>query len=44
MQSIYVFLDVTKVADFRWKNPDFSKTEGVFHVIHTFIWAALSKV
>ena len=29
MQSIYVFIDITKVADFRLKNADVSRTQGV---------------
>ena len=29
MQSRSVFLDITKVADLPWKNPDVSKTQGV---------------
>ena len=36
MQSIYVFLDMKEVADFRWKNADVSKTQGVCRVIYTF--------
>ena len=36
MQSTSVFLDITKVADFRWKNADVSITQGVFHVIYIF--------
>ena len=37
MQSISVFLDKTKVADFPWKNVDVSRTRGVFHVIYIFL-------
>ena len=29
MQSISVFLDITKFADFQWKNADVSRTQGV---------------
>ena len=29
MQSISVFLDITKYADFRRKNADVSRTQGV---------------
>ena len=36
MQSISVFLDIAKFADFRRKNADVSRTQGVCHVIHTF--------
>ena len=28
MQSIFVFLDITKVADFRCKNADISRIDG----------------
>ena len=31
-----VFLDITKVADFQWKNADVSRTQGVCHVIYIF--------
>ena len=33
MQSIFVFLDMKKVADPWWGNPDASQTKGVCHVI-----------
>ena len=33
MQSISVYLGVTKVADFRWKMADASRTQGVSCVI-----------
>ena len=33
MQSISVFLDKTKSADFRFKNANVSRNERVFHVI-----------
>ena len=35
MQSISVFLDITKVTDFRWKNADVSRMRAVCHVIYT---------
>ena len=38
MQSISVVLDIAKVADFRWKNADVSRTDGVCHVIFMFFW------
>ena len=44
MQSISVFLDITKVADFRWKNADDSRTQGVCHVIYIFFGSSLGKV
>ena len=36
MQSVPLFPDITKIADFRWKDADFSKTKGVCHVIYAF--------
>ena len=36
MQSISVFLDTAKSADFRCKNDDVSRTQGVCHVIYIF--------
>ena len=44
MQSMFVFLDITKFADFRGKNADVSRTQGVCHVIHMFFGSYLSKV
>ena len=32
MQSISVFLDITKVIDYRWNTANVSKTEEVCHV------------
>ena len=37
MQSISLFLDIVKFADFQSKNVDDSKTQGVCHVIHVFL-------
>ena len=34
MQSIPVLLDITKFADFQWKNTDVSITQAVYHVIY----------
>ena len=34
MQSVSVFLSITKVAIFRWKNADVSRTQGKCHVIY----------
>ena len=39
MQSISVFIDITKVADFQWKNAD-----EVCHVIYIFFGFFSSKV
>ena len=44
MQSISVFLDITKVADFRSKNADLSRTQGVCHVIYILFGSSLDKV
>ena len=44
MQSISVFLDIIKVADFGWKNADTSRTQGVRHVISIFLGCSLSMV
>ena len=37
MESISVFLDIAKVADFRWWNADVSRTQVVCHVIYIFL-------
>ena len=39
-----VFLDISKFADFRLKNADVSRTQGVCHVIHIFFESSLGKV
>ena len=39
-----VFLDITKVADSRWKNADGSRTQGACHVIYIFFGSSLGKV
>ena len=44
MQSISVFLDITEVVDFSWKNADVSRTQGVCHMIHIFFGSSLGKV
>ena len=44
MQSVSVFLDVAKVADFQWKSADVNRTQGVCHVIHTFFGSSLGKL
>ena len=43
MKSISVFLDIAKFANFRWKNADVSKTQGVYHVIIIFFGSYLGK-
>ena len=43
--AIYIcILDITKFADFRWKNSDVSKTQRVCHGIHIFFESSLGKV
>ena len=44
MQSISVFLDITKVADFQGKNADVSRTQGVNYVIYVFWGSFADKV
>ena len=39
-----VFLDITKSADFRWKNADVSRSRDVYQVIHKFFGSSLGKV
>ena len=44
MQSISVFLNISKFADFWWKNADISRNQGVCHMIHIFFESPLAKV
>ena len=44
MPSISVFLDKAKFSDFRWKNADINRTQGVRHVIYIFFGSSLSKL
>ena len=44
MESIYVFLDIAKLADFLWKNDAVGRTQGVWHVVHIFFRSSLCKV
>ena len=44
MQSISVFLDIAKFADFRLKNADVSRSQGASHVIHIIFASFLGKV
>ena len=44
MQSIPVFLEIGKFVDFRWKNADVSRTQGLCHVIHIVFGSSLGKV
>ena len=43
MQSISVFLDIIKIADFRRKNSDVSRNQGVCHVIPMFFRTSLDN-
>ena len=38
MHYISVFPDITKAADFWWKNAAFSRTHEVCHVVYIFVW------
>ena len=44
MESISVFLDKTKFADFGRKDADVSRNQGVCPVIHIFFGSSLGKV
>ena len=44
MQSISAFLDITKFSDFRLKNADVSRIQGVCHVTLIFFGSSLGKV
>ena len=44
MESLSVFLDVTKLADFRRKNADVGKNQGVCHVIYIIFASSSGKV
>ena len=44
MQSLSVFLDIAKFADFQLQNADFPGIQGVSLVIHIFFRSSLCKV
>ena len=44
MQSISVFLDIAKFAEFQLNYVDVSRTDGVCHMIHTFFGPSFGKV
>ena len=44
MQSISVFLEVTKVIAFLGKNADVSRTQEVYHVVYMFFGSSLCKL
>ena len=41
MQSITVFFDITKVADFQWRNADVSRAQEACHVNYIFFGSFL---
>ena len=43
MQSISVFFDIAKFANFQRKNADDSRTQRLFHVINIFFRLSLGK-
>ena len=44
MQSISVFLDIAKYADFQWKETDVSRTPEAHHVIYIYFGSPLGNV
>ena len=44
IQSMPVFLDTTKVADFQWKNIDVSRSQGVCHVVYMVFGSSFGKI
>ena len=44
IQSVSVFLDVAKFADFKWKNADVCRTQRLCHVIYIIFGFSLGKV
>ena len=44
MQSISVFIDITKVNDLRFKNANVSGTQEVSHVVYTFLRSSLGTL
>ena len=43
LYTIFVFPDITKTADFRWKNVDVSRIQRACHVIYVFFRSSLGK-
>ena len=43
MQSITIFLNITKVADFQRKDADVSRPQVLCHLIYTFLGFSLGK-
>ena len=44
MPSTSAFFDITKFVDFRSKNADVSRTQGICHVIDIFFGSSLRNV
>ena len=44
MQSISVFLDIAKYADFQWKETDVSRTPEAHYVIYIYFGSPLGNV
>ena len=44
VESIPVFPVILKIADFRWKNAGFSRTQGMCHMIYVFFGSSFGKV
>ena len=44
MQSISVFLNIAKLVNFKRKNADVSKIQGMCHVIYVIFGPSLGKV
>ena len=43
MQFISLFLDITKGADFWWRNADVNRTQGVCQVLYMLFGSSLGK-
>ena len=44
MQSMSVFLDMTKIGNFCWKNADISRNQGLCHVTYMIFGSCLGNV
>ena len=43
MQFMSLLLDITKDADFWWRNADVNRTQGVCQVLYMFFGSSLGK-
>ena len=43
METIFIIFDIAKFANFRLKNVDVSRTQGLFHVINISFVSSLGK-